>query len=223
MIKDAQIKAGQAVYNKKSLFFYDAIVLGISNRWIWRCPTSHLLNHYNNHVGAHHLDVGVGSGWFLDHCRFPVSHPQIALMDLNNDCLTTASARISRYAPHLFQANIFDTSQTDQARTKAGYDSVAINYLLHCLPGSMLEKAVVITNMKRLLRSGGRLFGSTLLQDGVTHSMASRKLMALYNKKGIFTTTDDSLSHLHQILTRHLVDVKIDTVGCCAIFSGTAG
>lgn len=63
--------AGQAVYTKRVLHVYDLFVLGFSNRFVWRCPTPALLAHYDRHVTANHLDVGVGTGYFLDRCHFP--------------------------------------------------------------------------------------------------------------------------------------------------------
>jgi len=40
-----EVLAGQAVYTRRLLRAYDLIVLGISNRFIWRCPTPRLLRH----------------------------------------------------------------------------------------------------------------------------------------------------------------------------------
>lgn len=37
-----QIEAGQAVYTKSNLAVYDFVVLGVSNRFIWKCPTARL-------------------------------------------------------------------------------------------------------------------------------------------------------------------------------------
>ncbi len=34
-----QAEAGQAVYTKQTLAVYDFVVLGISNRFLWKCPT----------------------------------------------------------------------------------------------------------------------------------------------------------------------------------------
>ena len=96
-----QVRAGQAIYTPRTLAVYDFIVLGLSNQLIWRCPTTHLLNHYNKHVSANHLDVGVGSGFFHDHCQFPSKTPRLGLLDLNDDALSFASSRVSRFAPEI--------------------------------------------------------------------------------------------------------------------------
>ena len=36
---------------------YDLFVLRFSNRLVWRCPWPRLLDHYDRHVGASHLDA----------------------------------------------------------------------------------------------------------------------------------------------------------------------
>ena len=98
-----QVVAGQAVYSRRALHLYDPIVLGLSNRLIWKCPTPRLLTHYERHVTANHLDVGVGTGYFLDRCRFPSTTPRIALLDLNREqqtlliCVTHSSELAQRF------------------------------------------------------------------------------------------------------------------------------
>ena len=68
-----QVAAGHAVYTKRMLSVYDFVVLVISNRLIWKCPSRRILELYNRHVTGNHLDVGVGTGYFLARCRFPSS------------------------------------------------------------------------------------------------------------------------------------------------------
>ena len=48
-----------------SSIHHDALVHGISNPLIWRCPTPHLRSLYNRRVTSNHL-VAVGTGRFLD-------------------------------------------------------------------------------------------------------------------------------------------------------------
>jgi len=105
-----QAEAGQAVYTKQTLAVYDFVVLGISNRFLWKCPTRRLEEHYNKHVTANHLDVGVGTGYFLDRCRFPSPTPRIALMDLNTDSLEFASQRMNLNvkAPYILTQRLFE-------------------------------------------------------------------------------------------------------------------
>lgn len=209
------VNAGQAVYTNRALKLYDFVVLGVSNRFIWKCPTSRLLHHYNQHVTGCHLDVGVGSGYYPDHCRLP-ANPRIALMDLNPTALDYAAKRIARYKPETYRNNVLDPISLDCDR----FDSVAVNYLLHCLPGPLQSKAVVFDHLSPLINSGGRIFGSTLLQGGVRRSWAAKALMRTYNRKGIFSNDADSAEVLESELRRRFDDVTLQIIGCAALFSG---
>jgi hypothetical protein len=215
-ISQEQVEAGQAVYTKPMLRLYDWLVLKFSNRLIWRCPSKHILALYNRCVTANHLDVGVGTGYFLDHCRFPTSRPRLALMDLNANCLDETNRRLARYRPISYRANILEPIGLDVPR----FDSIGLNYLLHCLPGTIRTKSVVFRHLKALLTPGGIMFGSTLLSDGVYRSGAAKRLMAFYNSKGIFTNDHDGLDGLQAALSEHLTGVRVEVIGCAALFSG---
>ncbi len=212
---DDEIDAGQAIYTKATLWTYDLIVLGICNRWIWRCPTSRLLRMYNDDISGNHLEVGVGTGYFLDHCKFPVKRPRIGLMDLNNTCLQTAARRLARYHPIQYQANVLAPMEIDAAP----FDSIGLNYVLHCLPGSMSEKAFVFQNLSSLIRPGGILFGSTLLGDGIERSWTSRLLMAFYNRQRIFSNREDHLDQLDSALSEHFDSHALEVIGSAALFT----
>jgi ubiquinone/menaquinone biosynthesis C-methylase UbiE len=211
-------EAGHTVYTKSVLAFYDLFVLRFSNRFIWRCPSKHFLALYDRHVTSNHLDVGVGTGFFLDRCRFPMNRPRLALMDLNVNCLDVASKRLARYRPERYRANVLDPIRFDASR----FESIGMNYLLHCLPGTVRTKCAVFRHLKPLLNPGGVMFGATLLHGGVHRSWAASQLMALYNSKGIFTNNQDDLEGLREVLARNLTAVTVEVVGCAALFSGRA-
>jgi SAM-dependent methyltransferase len=211
------VKAGQRVYTPLTLRVYDLFVLGFSNRFVWRCPSSNMLERYESHVGARHLDVGVGTGWFLDQCSWPVEKPQITLLDLNENSLSAASNRIRRYAPATVQANVLAPVDLGDAR----FDSIGANFLFHCLPGRLEEKAAtVVSHLRPYLASGGVLFGSTILGRGVAHNLLGRRLMRLYNRKRIFSNLEDGQQGLEQGLASELTEVEIDVVGAVALFAG---
>ncbi len=217
--KADEVEAGQRVYTPLTLRVYDLFVLGFSNRFVWRCRSSRMLKRYDSHVGARHLDVGVGTGWFLDHCRWPVESPQITLLDLNENSLSAASDRIRRHAPATVQANVLDPIDLGDAR----FDSIAANFLFHCLPGGLGWKAATVaSNVRPYLTPGGVLFGSTILGRGVAHNLLGRRLMRLYNRKGIFSNVEDDERGLEQGLASELTDVEIEVVGAVALFAGRA-
>ena len=213
---EEQIRAGQAVYTQRGLRFYDFIVHGVSNPLVWRCPTEQLLTHYSKHVSANHLDVGVGTGYFLHYCPFPSQTPRIVLSDINRNSLDFAARRIAHYMPETYQHNILEPFSDDVQ----AFDSIGINYLLHCLPGAIASKAVVFDHLKALMNPDAVLFGSTLLQGGVSRSWFAKRLMRFYNRKGIFCNQEDDLAGLKQSLSRRFRDVSVEVVGCAALFSG---
>lgn len=217
-ITQERTHAGQAIYTKPTLNLYDLVVLGISNRWIWKCRTSLQLAHYDRHIRSNHLDIGVGTGYYLDKCRFPSNTPRIALMDLNPHSLAHAAHRIARYQPSTHVRNVLEPIEWSEP----AFDSIGLNYLFHCLPGSMAEKAVVFDRIQPLMAPSAVAFGATLLQGPeIPRSFFARRLMALYNKKGVFTNTQDTLPALRQALDSRFREVSLEVVGCCALFCGS--
>ena len=212
------LPASAAIYSRAMLRFYDAYVLGFSNTWAWRCPSRHILALYDRQISAHHLEVAVGTGYFPDHCRFPTSSPHIDLFDIHPATLASGARRLQRYHPRCFQGNIFNTCDLPQDR----YDSIAINYLMHCLSGSLWDKGQkVFDHLIPLLQPrDGRLFGSTILGVGVRHNALGQRLMALYNRKGIFGNMNDSEEDLHRLLDRSFATYDLEIRGCVALFTG---
>jgi Methyltransferase domain len=213
------VERGQRIYTPVVLRAYDLVVLKFSNRFAWRCPSATMLEQYDRHVGRRHLDLGVGTGWYLDRCRWPVEEPQITLLDLNENSLRLAARRLARYAPQTARANVLDPLPLEDAR----FESAAANYLLHCLPGRIESKAQTLAaNVRPHLVPGGVLFGATILGRGTTHTRLGRRLMKLYNAKGIFSNADDDEHGLQRGLASALDDVEIAVVGAVALFSARA-
>jgi 2-polyprenyl-3-methyl-5-hydroxy-6-metoxy-1,4-benzoquinol methylase len=215
-ITNEQLEASQAIYTKQTLALYDLTVLAISNRLAWKCPTKRLLKHYNQMVTANHLDVGVGTGYFLDRCKFPSQTPRVALMDLNSNTLEFTSRRIARYNPKTYRRNILDPINLNVEK----FDSVGINYVLHCVPGNLKTKSVALDYLKALMNPNAVLFGSTILQGGVSINRLAKRLMAIYNKKGIFSNQHDNLEDLKSALNQRFKDISVEVIGCVALFSG---
>lgn len=207
--------AGQAVYTARSLRLYDAVVLGLSNRFLWRCPTAELRALYDANVSANHLDAGVATGYFLDSCRFPTASPRLGLLDLNPLCLETAARRVARYRPETYQADVLRPVEL----AVPPFDSLGMTYLLHCLPGPMDRKATAFANLRPLLNPGARVFGATILGRGVAHNVLGRRVMAFYNGRGIFGNTADDLQGLRVALDSHFAEVELRVEGTVALFT----
>ena len=112
-ITDSNTLAGAALYTRFYLPFYDWHALKINCRYIWRCDLHHMLGLYNEHVSANHLDVGAGTGYFLDQCVFTAAKPRIVLTDLNPNCLERSARRLNRYQPQTYQWNVLEPVQKD--------------------------------------------------------------------------------------------------------------
>ncbi|WP_426224887.1 class I SAM-dependent methyltransferase [Pseudomonas sp. DSP3-2-3] len=209
-------QAGAAVYSPLTLKLYDGWVLGISNRFAWQCPTRKVLQpFFNRHVGARHLDVGVGTGYYLTNANLPAS-TQVTLLDLNPSSLEAARRRLGRPDTRVVQHDVFQPLSDEQV---AVCDSISLFYLLHCLPGTMADKAVVFGNLKSRLADNGVLFGATILGEEANHNGFGGKLMAVYNKKGIFGNRNDTVAGLRSALAQHFADVSVEVVGKVALFS----
>lgn len=213
------VEPGQRVYTPLVLRAYDLFVLGFSNRFAWRCRSATMLERYDALVGRRHLDLGVGTGWYLDRCAWPVESPEITLLDLNENSLSVAARRLRRYAPRTVRANVLNALPLDDAR----FDSASANYLLHCLPGRIESKAATLAgNVRPYLEPGGVVFGSTILGRGVPHTRIGRRLMRVYNAKGIFSNAEDDADGLERGLASKLGDVEIEVVGAVALFAARA-
>lgn len=214
-ISESDIKKGQAVYTPILLKIYNIWVLDISNSWIWRCSKQDQLEQFNKNMSINHLDIGVGTGYYLKHCQMPLNC-KLSLMDLNTNCLNTARTLLEDLSPDVYLQDIFKP----HIGLSKQFNSISMNYLLHCLPGNMVIKSAAIANAASMLVPGGVLFGATILSDDRFHNKLSRKLCAFYNKKGIFSNQQDTLKTLQSSLKKHLIEVDVSVIGCVALFKG---
>jgi 2-polyprenyl-3-methyl-5-hydroxy-6-metoxy-1,4-benzoquinol methylase len=212
----SDVEKGYAAYTNRSLRIYDRLVHGFSNRFIWRCPTQDLVDLYRVHLSTNHLDVGPGTGFFLEK-TLPEGEVRIALLDANRDCLEYAAKRIEAARPELHQKNILESIELPGDP----YDSIGLNYLFHCLPGRLEEKAaLVFDNLAPYLHPEGTMFGSTILGTEIQRPFLARWLMSVYNKKGIFCNVDDSLGAMMEALSKRFRTFNVEVQGCVVLFWG---
>jgi hypothetical protein len=63
------------------------------------------------------------------------------------------------------------------------------------------------------------LYGATILGDSAGHNWLGKRLMALYNRKGIFGNKADSMEALEAMLKRHFTNVNVRRQGKVALFT----
>lgn len=209
---------GQPAFTRAGLAHYDLLVLRALCPWVWRCPNERILAAYRRHLSNNHLEVGVGTGYFLHRARFSVGAPRVALLDLNTHCLARTARRVARYHPKVHQADVLQPIALEGPR----FDSIALNYVLHCLPAPWPHKGAVFAHLKALLNPGGTLFGATLVQGDVPQSAFSVGVMRWFNARGTLHNQADTQARLVHGLKQHLDEVQVEQAGCVALFSGRA-
>lgn len=209
---------GARIYTPLILKICDLWVLQISNNYAWRCHTENiLLRHFQINMATKHLDIGVGTGYYIANIKDGSNN--ITLLDLNPNSLTAAAKRIGGHRiSHVLQHDIFNPLPESE---REQYDSVSMYYLLHCLQGSMHEKLRAIEHASQALKPDGLLHGATILGEGVEHNGFGRYLMSVYNKKGIFSNAADSCEGLRVVLERYFNKVDIHLYGVVAVFTAS--
>lgn len=213
MRPDDPAYAGQKHYTSSFLRIYDPLVLGFFGRFVWRCPTGRLVEHYHEHIGRRHLDVGPGTGYFLERARLREG-AEVTLLDPNADVLAHASRRLAHLTPTTVQADVLKPLPVDER-----FDSAAMNYVWHCLPGPLSRKSSAVHNVAAVLEEDGVLFGATVLAEPGLHSWFSRTAMRINNRRGIFDNLEDTADDLRGVLNECFQRVDMEVAGTVAIFA----
>nr|CAJ42328.1 O-methyl transferase [Streptomyces steffisburgensis] len=213
-----QILTGTATYTRRVLSLYDTLVLGVVCRRVWQCDRAEMLAGYDRNIAERHVDLGPGTGFFLDRCRHRTPRPRIALVDLNPLVLKKAATRLRRFAPATYQRDVLSPFELGGER----YESAGLNFLLHCLPGGMAHKARVFDHVRAHVVPGGRIFGSTVLAEGVPHGKRAYKLLDSLNEKGTFDNRGDTLSGLEAELDARFTEYRLTVRGSVALFEARA-
>lgn len=206
---------GQADYNSFLLRLYDPLVLGPISRYVWRAPADLGVAMYRRHIRPNHLDVGPGTGYFIDHAGLPAGSP-VTILDPNRNVLRHVSRRLRGLAVTAVEADVLKPLPVAGPFASAG-----LNAVLHCLPGPLDRKAVAIANIARVLTPEAALFGATVLGRSARHTRAGRAMLAAFNRRGVFDNLDDTEDGIADILRRSFGEVSIETVGGLAIFTAT--
>ncbi|PRC94068.1 class I SAM-dependent methyltransferase [Solimicrobium silvestre] len=211
----AKVKRSQRYFNKASLSIYDFILYGFISKYAWGSSIQRLDAHYKKYVSLSHLEVGVGTGYLLNRIKFATPSPRLALMDLSQACLEKTKIKVSRYAPEIYVQNLLEPMQ----RSIPQFDSVSINYVLHCIPGSISQKCQALLHLKPLLKQDGILFGTTVLSTGVPKNLLARPAMSFLNLLGVFNNSEDSAIDLEKFLKAHFKITHFEVIGVTAFFA----
>ena len=95
MDRDDPAYRGQADYSPGFLRIYDGLVLGLFARFVWRMSTSDHVRLYREQIRPNHLDVGPGTGYFLEHADLP-DGSRVTIVDPNPNVLRHVTSRLER-------------------------------------------------------------------------------------------------------------------------------
>lgn len=208
--------AGQAGYTPWFLSTYDRWVLGFMARYVWRSPIPPAVDRYRRHVGQRHLDVGPGTGYFLAESGLP-PETEVTLLDPNTNVLDHASRTLDGQ----MKLTSVEADVLKPLPVEGAFDSVGLNFVLHCLPGPQTRKAAAIRNIAAVLEPDGVLFGGTLLGLSANHSLPARAVIRIGNWQGGFDCLDDTEQGLRAILEESFENVEVEAGPSIAYFTAT--
>jgi SAM-dependent methyltransferase len=180
---------------------------------VWRVPEGPILGNYQRNIRDGHLDVGPGTGWFINRSGLG-DGARVTIMDPNPTVLEFASARLGR-----FDIDVVEADVCKPLPMPGHYQSAALNLVIHCLPGPQSRKAGAIANVAAVLAPDGVLFGATVLGEAGPHTWLSRRVLHAFNRRGAFDNLDDSETAVREMLEASFRQVDLEIAGSVAIFS----
>ena len=192
MERDNPAYGGQSEYTPFFLKIYDPVVLGFFTRVVWRCPTPRLVERYRRHIRPRHLDVGPGTGYFLERSGLPEGSP-VTLLDPNTNVLDHATRRLRRLDITAVEADV-----CKPLPITGPFDSAALNGVIHCLPGPLIRKAGAIANVAAVVAPTGVFFGATILGTSGPHTRLARMFLNANNRRGTFDNLGDTEEGLRE-------------------------
>jgi SAM-dependent methyltransferase len=204
---------GYRGYNRFMLAIYDPWVLGVTTRVFWKVPVASGIEFYRRNLGHRHLDVGPGTGYFLERSA-PPAGMEITLLDPNPNVLARCSRRLAAMHPRTVQASVMEPLPVDST-----FDSAALSFVIHCLRGPISNKATAIRNIAAVLEPDGVLFGGTILGLEEHHTPQARLFLKGANMAGDFDNLGDTASGLREILEESFEEVELEVVGSAALFT----
>jgi SAM-dependent methyltransferase len=170
---------------------------------------------YRQHIRDQHLDVGPGTGYFIERAGLP-NGSRVSILDPNQNVLDYATRRLAGLKVTAVQADVLKPLPVDEL-----FSSAALHGVIHCLPGPLARKAAAVTNVSTVLAPDGVLFGMSILGSPGAQSWLSRRMLGTLNRRGTFDNLTDTEEWLKGILAASFEKVELETVGSVAIFIAT--
>jgi hypothetical protein len=203
--------ASQTVYTVEALRVYDSFVWGFNSPFLWGIDEKEIQQLYTESVGGVHAEVAVGTGLFLEYVlreERASTLQQLTLLDLNPNTMEECEVRLKPYfdtttSTTTISKTLWDVWTEPPEQLQNSFDSVAANFLLHCLNGeSLIDKRVVVQNCAKLLKDSDKsvFLGSTILGKDLLEN--SEALPASMNTTRVFNDNGGRSSVAFRTLCR---------------------
>ena len=208
-----KMHAGARYYGALTLPLYDAAVLNIAVPYGWGVPLKTGREMYRRLVGARHLDIGVATGYFLRKALEERDEAEITLMDLNENATRYAADKLRRFDVTQAVGDALEPFPVD-----GPFDSIAMFHLLHCMPGTVAEKAVAFDHAIEVLAPGGVCFGASVTPAGRKLGPLGRMILTASNKTGALNNAADDHDALRAEIESRFHDTKIELQGVMTLW-----
>lgn len=211
-----KVHQSQKFFNKGSLLFYDLLLYGVISRFAWGATIPSLDGLYRKYITTNHLEVGVGTGFLLGRALGKKNRDmRLAFMDLSDACLARCQVKMAAFRPEVYRQNLLHPVEQNIPK----FDSIAINSVMHCIPGSFRDKSIVFTHLKALMNTDAVLFGTTVLGKNVNKNLLAKPFMWLMNRLGVFNNQADTGEDLREYLEKNFKILEFNVVGVTAFFA----
>ena len=199
----------------KNIQKYDRLVNEINCEKVWKCSKKHIINNYNKNINCNHLEIGPGTGYFLKKKNLNVNLNKLTLVDVNSKILNYSKNNLkSEYSDiNILSHNLFSY----EIPSKVKFNSVGINYVLHCIPGNLQTK------LDKLIFNLGNnkynLFGASVICDPLHMNPIAEYELIFLNALGIFNNNNDTYEELNEYLNNRNLNFSLKKQGYVAIFN----
>jgi ubiquinone/menaquinone biosynthesis C-methylase UbiE len=156
-------------------------------------------------LSRRHLEVGVGTGYLLQHGIFPSHSVELLLLDCNPTVLRHALRRLARYQPKAIDLDVMQTQWPDLPKQQ----SIGLNYVWHGLQGTPEQRGALFGRLARLLADDGVLFGATVRGLHPQMSKLARYASQHWLSKGFFNNQYDTPELVTDYLQRYFGEVEV--------------
>ena len=199
----------------KNIQRYDRFVNQINCEKVWKCSQKHIIDNYRANIDCNHLEIGPGTGYFLKKQNLNIDFNNLTLVDVNSKILHYSKNNLQSECSNIeiLSHDLF----ASQIPREVEFNSVGINYVLHCVPGNLQTK------LDKLISNLGdnkyNLFGASVICDPLHMNVIAEYELMFLNAFGIFNNNNDTYQELNEYLNNTNLNFSLKKQGYVAIFN----